>query len=144
MPWFWRTASSVDTVVLAGMSRKVDIDQARIPAAPLHEPAHGVQIAQVGGGRPMHRLLNFRGPQPIWDAPLLRMGGRLLADNVSLSPTDYPHSAEDLAVACRAFAPRDARRVAVFSSISPWAELTLLARCAPARTRPAIVMHVVM
>ena len=93
----------------------------------------------------MNNLLRFIGPRPVWDPPLLRMGLQLLNESISLSPIDYPHAAEDLATACRLLGTgtlarrepaREAAddgtrpRVGVFSSISPWVELTLLSACA--------------
>lgn len=135
-------------VVLQGMSRWTDIEKEKIsvPApAKRRNAMQGVGVSQVGGGQPMHELLRFEdGGRPVWNETLLQTGMDLLARAKTLSPVDYPHAAEDVILACRTIAadiPHASRRggasqqqqarVAVFSSISPWIELSLLASCAP-------------
>lgn len=66
-------------------------------------------------------LLQFEARRPRWGARLLgAMGAK-----ADLSPAAYPHSASDVLRACNEFARRDGD-FAVWSSISPWLELTLL------------------
>ena len=65
-------------------------------------------------------------PRPIWNAALV---GALRAQQ-TLSPTCYPHAAEDILEAFRLAYPRSQSAamlsVAVWSSVTPWVELTLL------------------
>jgi hypothetical protein len=95
------------------------------------------EMAQVGGGEQPWKHLNFSGARPIWSAQLLStmreimqcpQHGSRKRPCTSLSPPDYPHAAEDLALALRHFVPSRsrARDFATISSISPWVELTLL------------------
>ena len=86
----------------------------------------GTDTGQVGGGKAIHALLSFQGQRPVWSHRLLRRAVELQAVNVgNLSPRAYPHSAEDIMLACQHFHHAGAQ-FAVFSSISPWVELTLL------------------
>ena len=112
-------------------------------------------VSQVGGGARVHALLKFdrNSGQPVWGDRLLLEMENLQNTTASISPPGYPHSSEDLHRACMAFVPllvagsassaskrgpgRDPHeqhhldamglKAAVFSSISPWAELTMRA-----------------
>ena len=139
-----------DALVLLDGVRPGHLEERAVAAPEPQTPAAGVTITQTGGGKPMNNLLRFDGARPIWSDALLAKGLSILARNLSLSPLDYPHAAEDLTLACRAFGAAHLHdplvggggggvsvpeanhrsRVAVFSSISPWIELTLLQRCA--------------
>ena len=73
------------------------------------------------------RLAN--GTRPIWDRALWRVYEERQAANRTLSPPAYPHAAEDVAMAVKRFVggARIAQvTAAVWSSITPWMEQTLL------------------
>ena len=62
-------------------------------------------ISQVGGGAKIHRLLRFNGSRPVWSRQLISAMQRVAAARGgTLSPPAYPHSAEDILLACRQFA----------------------------------------
>ena len=84
----------------------------------------------------MLSLLSFDGLRPIWSAELIESLRSRHAAGRTLSPPDYPHSAEDLAVALRRWAPglSQMRDVAVWSSLTPWVETLLLAHGAASVT----------
>mmetsp|Transcript_50987 Transcript_50987/g.150301 ORF Transcript_50987/g.150301 Transcript_50987/m.150301 type:complete len:241 (-) Transcript_50987:227-949(-) len=61
------------------------------------------QVASWG----IRRLLNcVNGSRPVWDKPLLQAMRSRLQKNLSLSPSHYPHAAEDVVVALRTFGRR--------------------------------------
>lgn len=108
-------------------------------AAPPRKSAKA-SVSQVGGGQPIWEHLRFDGPAPVWSRELFDRMHRLRENGGSLSPPGYPHSAEDIYRACRYLTPTSAHRsraegrrardktavrVGVFSSITPWAELTM-------------------
>jgi hypothetical protein len=104
--------------------------------APRLKPSKGAKkVGQAGGGEQVWKALRFEGSRPIWSDDLLRVMRELQQHGASISPPHYPHAAEDLDVACRRFVaqqppssdghdPTPRLRVAVFSSITPWVELT--------------------
>lgn len=88
---------------------------------------------QVGGGasngRALFSLLRFDGNRPVWSGSLLNKATEVQRRRGigALSPHNYPHAASDIIIACEQFVPSTPRgRLGVFSSISPWVELTLL------------------
>eukprot|EP00928_Gymnodinium_smaydae_P022471 TRINITY_DN18862_c0_g1_i2.p1 TRINITY_DN18862_c0_g1~~TRINITY_DN18862_c0_g1_i2.p1 ORF type:complete len:756 (-),score=90.31 TRINITY_DN18862_c0_g1_i2:108-2375(-) len=88
----------------------------------------GTEVKQVGGGRRVAHLLRFQGTRPIWDAHLVRALQKLQSEGRSVSPPLYPHGAEDIALAWKSFVHDGKNRAhAVWSSVSPWIEVTLLA-----------------
>ena len=88
-----------------------------------------MMTSQVGGGASIKRHLRFNNSRPVWSARLIREMSLRRRQGLTLSPPGYPHAAEDIESAFRAFvAPRwDGGQLAVFSSITPWVELTLRA-----------------
>jgi len=72
--------------------------------------------------------MQYQGSQPLWSSDLLEVMLGMAKHKHSLSPVDYPHAAEDIQRALEELARADgvAADVAVFSSISPWVEMTLL------------------
>ena len=92
---------------------------------PLSQPRtrFGFKVAS----KQIFSLLRFEGARPVWDQPLMDEYERILRNGETVSCPHYPHSAEDILVACQTFA-EDIKggEWAVWSSISPWVEVTLL------------------
>jgi hypothetical protein len=77
-------------------------------------------------GSDIYNMLRFDGTQPIWTQGMWSWYFTRLEANLSISVPDYPHSTEDLFLAYSKFPDAiKSRCVAVFSSITPWAEATL-------------------
>ena len=106
------------------------------PAAPRQQVDQGsTNAGQVGGGREVFDKLTFNGTRPVWSADLVRAMQHAQHRRAGgLSPHAYPHAASDVATALRSFAldntttrnSRAQESLGVFSSITPWVELTLL------------------
>lgn len=75
-------------------------------------------------GEYIFSILKFSGHSPIWTQEMWVWYMTMLGDGKSISVPDYPHSVEDLVLAY-GFAASAVRDVAVFSSITPWAEASL-------------------
>lgn len=73
--------------------------------------------------------VSMRQNQVLWSQELFHVYGRLMDEGQTVSCPDYPHSAEDVRLAMQTFEARpiDQLKLAVWSSISPWVEVTLMA-----------------
>jgi len=83
------------------------------------EPRNSKISEKQVGSKEIFELLNFEGLRPIWTQKLIDT----MLELPTLSPQDYPHSAEDLYMALRYVLK--IRHVAVFSALTPWVELTI-------------------
>ena len=101
------------------------------PTRAPEEPPSSTIWQQVGGGEKIHRLVEFNGPRPVWSSVLVQAMMRAQDEGLDkLSPFHYANSATDIAMAIQSFLPSNGaardETVGVFSSITPWVELTLL------------------
>lgn len=96
----------------------------RLHASFVNTSDGGTGAAQVGGGLPIHQLLAFKAGRPVWSEKLLRASMALTTREVS--PQQYGSAALDVLMGLQQFAPAGALSYAVFSSISPWVEVTIL------------------
>lgn len=96
----------------------------RLNASYVSTPDGGTGVAQVGGGLRIFQLLTYRSGRPVWSKTLL--SASMATPVLELSPEQYPGSAPDVLLGLQQFAPAHALSYAVFSSISPWVEVTIL------------------
>ena len=89
---------------------------------------------QVGNAEIYERLRRGGtvGTRPVWQKELVDAMSAMVAAGKPIAPMAYPHAGEDLVAAARLL-PAASRRFAVWSSISPWAELLLLHHASASR-----------
>ena len=92
-------------------------------AKPVPIPAN-TTVGQVGGGAPIFSLLRFEGHRPVWSEELLHAAHHLQKTGGvdALSPTDYPHAATDLIMACKKYATTAAKAASPSSQSRRWVD----------------------
>jgi len=75
-------------------------------------------------------MVQYEDRRPVWTTSLFNEFRRINSLGQTWSPGVYPHSAEDVLLACKTFLTDEHKtgRIAVMSSLSPWLELTLLVK----------------